>query len=1122
MISFVRSFCLIAFLFAAIPGSVAQTPGNTSPAGALAKDEAELRTVVEKFFELYAKEDLEGVMKLWSEKSPDYAERKKAMAENFAKEDYRFSNLAITRMKVDGDKASLRASLEMKAIDTQTRYERIDHMVRSVILINEDKSWKIWRYLPATRELSEMLVGSPSAEQRQKLLANNKDLQTSDLVSELYRYIRLEEPKIGRDAALNAYLFTSEIAEQLNDQMGLANCLNSIGVIYFDAGKYSQALEYYQRSLQIREKTNDKAGISIQLNNIGNIYLNRSNYSQAIEYYQRSLKICEEISDKDGIAAANHNMGNIYFRSGTYNQAIEHYQHSLRIHEGLNNKVGASNLLINIGNIYSKQSNYRLALENYQRSLKIKEEIDDKTGMAYILNNIGVIYVNQGDYAKALESYNESLQIREKMNDRVRIPGTLGNIGNLYSNMGNYTQAMEYHQRSLKMFEEFENKRSTSYALQSIGSVHYNQGDYIKALEYYQSSLRIKEDLNDKDGATSSLIGIGNVHYNQGEYTQSLDFYQRSLRISEELNNKKGVAFSLIRTGATHYRQGSYALAVDQAKRATAIARDIGDTDAVFQAQRIEGRAHQSLKNLPEARRAFAEAIAAAEILRTASAGGELEKQLFFESKTAPYLVMSDLLVGQNETAQALAFAERAKARTLLDALQFGRINIAKAMTAQEREQEDKLRIQLVSLNAQAFREHQRDKPDPERLKDLEAQRTKTQIALEDFQTRLYASHPKLKGERGEVKPLSLSETQALLPDDKTTLLEFAVAEDKTLLFVLTKSTSSASTTPDLKVYTLSIKAKDLTDHTVKFRQMLANQDLGFRKGASALYDLLLKPARAQLQGKSSLIIAPDGPLWELPFQSLVSNSNRYLIEDAAISYAPSLTYLREMSRKRSTPSAGQPTLLALGNPALAQQTIARAELNTRGEKLGPLPMAEKEARDLANLYGATQSKVYIGAEALEERFKAEAGNYRILHLATHGVLNDHSPMYSYVLLSQAGNSEKEDGLLEAREIMDLDLKADLAVLSACETARGRVGAGEGVIGLTWALFVAGVPTTVVSQWKVLDKSTQQLMIEFHRQLKTRPAQGKAEALRQAALKVMKTERHPYHWAGFILVGDGR
>jgi CHAT domain-containing protein len=154
---------------------------------------------------------------------------------------------------------------------------------------------------------------------------------------------------------------------------------------------------------------------------------------------------------------------------------------------------------------------------------------------------------------------------------------------------------------------------------------------------------------------------------------------------------------------------------------------------------------------------------------------------------------------------------------------------------------------------------------------------------------------------------------------------------------------------------------------------------------------------------------------------------------------------------------------------------------------------------------------------------KKEAGQAAILHFATHGILNDASPMYSHLALAQGDTNE--DGLLEAWELMRLDLKADFVVLSACETARGRFGASEGVIGLTWALFVAGVPSTVVSQWKVESASARDLMLDFHRQLRA-PASAKAkmtraEALRRAALKVMKNPEtsHPFYWAGFVLVG---
>jgi CHAT domain-containing protein len=248
----------------------------------------------------------------------------------------------------------------------------------------------------------------------------------------------------------------------------------------------------------------------------------------------------------------------------------------------------------------------------------------------------------------------------------------------------------------------------------------------------------------------------------------------------------------------------------------------------------------------------------------------------------------------------------------------------------------------------------------------------------------------------------------------------------------------------------------------------------------------------------------------------LRTRQNRYLIEDRIVFCVPSLTVLREMIKPRSREArSSTPTLLALGNPAL-------------NEKFDPLTEAELQVQALKNIYGSSQSRIYVRTEASESRFKSEAGQYRIINLATHGILDDCNPMYSHLLLAQNEGTGKEDGRLEAWELMKMDLKADLVVLSACETARGRVGKGEGMIGLTWALFVSGVPTTVVSQWKVRSDSAAQLMIEFHRQLKacmdgSNGRASAAESLREAALKLMREEKyqHPFHWAGFVVLGDG-
>jgi len=345
-----------------------------------------------------------------------------------------------------------------------------------------------------------------------------------------------------------------------------------------------------------------------------------------------------------------------------------------------------------------------------------------------------------------------------------------------------------------------------------------------------------------------------------------------------------------------------------------------------------------------------------------------------------------------------------------------------------------------------------------------------------------------------------------------------------TYLFVVTKAQGKSGV--EAQVFTLPVKQAELAKLTESFRGRLAGRDLGFRASAHQLYDLLLKPAQALLCGKSSLVIVPDDRLWELPFQALLAEGDHYVIENSAVSYAPSLTALREMQARRNgrQPGAATSSLLAFGNPVIGQATIERATLAQRNAKLAPLPEADEEVRALGRLYGATRSKVYTGAEASEDRVKAEAAQAIILHFATHATLDNASPMYSYLALAQG--DKNEDGLLEAWELMRMDLHADLAVLSACETARGRYGAGEGVIGLTWALFVAGVPSTVVSQWKVESASTRDLMLNFHRQLLAPAAKAKvtkAEALRQAALKVMKNPEtsHPFYWAGFVLVGDG-
>ena len=518
---------------------------------------------------------------------------------------------------------------------------------------------------------------------------------------------------------------------------------------------------------------------------------------------------------------------------------------------------------------------------------------------------------------------------------------------------------------------------------------------------------------------------------------------------------------------------------------------------------------------------------------------------------------MVELLIAQNKLAEAFHYAELAKGRMLLDVLRNGRADITKTMTDEERSQEKQLNATVTALGSQLRKESSLPQPDKGRLAGVDAQLQKARLDYEAYETRIYAAHPQLRVERGAADPIKVSEVAPLIRDPKTALLEYVVAPEKTYLFVLTKNGEGVSAAGvDIKVFPIAISAPDLAGRIQGFRQQLANNSLDFKDQSQQLYDLLLRPAQKELAGKMTVCIVPAGGLWELPFQALLSMPDKYFLEDHAVLYAPSLSVLREM-RKRDVhrglagglgassgsasivnvsanatttaptllaPSRLAPSLLALGNPTLNASLVSRSNPNDKRLSLSDLPEAEREVKTLGEIYGTQNSRVLTGPAAREETVKADAGRYPILHFATHGVLDDNNPLYSRLLLVSSG--ESEDGLLEAREIMKLNLHADLAVLSACQTARGEISPGEGLIGMSWAFFIAGASTTVVSQWQVDSASTARLMVDFHRELQganNKPAVSKAEALRRAALKLMSDPkyRHPFFWSGFVVVGNG-
>lgn len=704
----------------------------------------------------------------------------------------------------------------------------------------------------------------------------------------------------------------------------------------------------------------------------------------------------------------------------------------------------------NWGNLISTMGDYQSALEYLEQSLALRRKLPDQVELAKVLNNLAAMCQNLGLYQRALAAYEETLPLKQQSlqadptNAELKrsLANTLVNIGRFHRILGNYPLALQHTARGLQIYRELNNQPSMASALNEQGYIQFEMGAPEKATDSFRQALTYT--VPHSEPRAQILNNLGQVYLQLGKLTEAVEACQESLRLREALKQPEKIGRTKWHLASIFLAQKNYDEALKLADAAAEIARTTSAED-YWKARTIAGRARWHQKQFEAARQCFADAIDAIEHLRTQADISPDIKQRYFENKVAPYLAMVDVAVAQAQHAQALAYAERTKARVLLD---------------------------LIAT---------RREPEP-----LPANTINT------------------------AQPITLAEAALLVPDARTALLEFIVAEENVYLFVLHRKAASAPV--ELRVLPLAIRKPQLTELVTNFQQALAARQLSFTASATVLYQQLLQPAQELLKSKKSLVIVPDSVLWELPFQALMPPSGRFLLEDYAVAYAPSLTVLRELIERKAALSKTSPTLLAFGNPTLSQELSG---------KLPALPNAEKQVRQLGTLFGATTSKIYLGAEASEQRFKTEAENYGILNLATHGIFDNQTPMASRLLLAA---SQQDDGALEAHEIMRLKLQAQLVVLSACETARGYIGPGEGLIGLTWAFLQAGAPTVVVSQWQVREDSTAKLMQSFYQRLKTPTTNAtRAEALRQAALSVMKDTRygHPFYWAGFVLVGTG-
>ncbi len=756
------------------------------------------------------------------------------------------------------------------------------------------------------------------------------------------------------------------------------------------------------------------------------------------------------------------------------------------------------------------------ALDAVGRALSYYEAHPEaKHGLISAYQTQGLCYIAQSDFARALACYHHALSLAEETKDQPGIVSALNNIGEVYRTQGEPERALPFYEQARRTLAD-ENAWNMAFLLNNIGICYDALGDAARAIDAIKGARAVAEKVRARPRVETSLAVLGDLEFKRGQLDAAQAYYEQSLQLANELHDVAGTARALLGGAQVALARHNDAAALAQAQQAVALARRTGEVDQLAPALTLAGQCLRALRREGEAARAFEEAIAAVERLRDRVAGGDIEREALLAQQIAPYRELTALLVRQKEPAQALTVAEQASARVLLDATGGGRANWSTLLTAEERARLQQLGLRLTEANRELSRAGQSSAPESALAAAEQAVRA-AQTAEEDFAALVESSHPDLRRQQPPAALKSLAELAPALRGGKTAILRFVVGEEDSFLFVINLPNESAI--PQLRVFSLGKGRAALARLADDYRGQLARRGLTWETGARQLYDLLLRPAAAALAGRDALVIVPDGPLWDVPFQTLEPAADHPLLLDSSVRYAPSLSLLARF--EQAAPTAAAHPLLAFINPALAAAAVpVKAAVAERSWQ--PLPEMEKQADELAKIYPVPAREIFTGAAAREQTFKEKAGDAAILHFATHGVLDDRAPLYSYLLLSQVNVAPNEDGRLETRELLQLKLHARLAILCGCETARGQVTAGEGVVGLSWGFLVAGCPSTIVSQWKVDETTSTPLMIELHRQLHAGAAN--AEALRQASLQLRADPHahHPFYWAPFVLMGADR
>ncbi len=906
-----------------------------------------------------------------------------------------------------------------------------------------------------------------------------------------------------------------------------ATALYVLATLHGSLGDARQAVADYRQSLPLWEALGDTSRQADVLASLGLAQYALGEDQEARAAFEKAIELHRQRGDRVGEASALNNLCLLDSSRGKLEEALACHRRVLGLFREAGETGREARSLSNLGGLYEMLGEPRQALEHYGQALERMVALGDRRGEAQILNNLGVTSGGLGELGEALARYHGALAIFRDLGDRLWEARTLHNLGSVYSALGELQRASATFEQTLELRRAVGDRRGEVVTLNQLGLVRSGLGETAEAQGLFRQARDLARTLGDRRYEADSLGLLGRELIRAGDAGKALEALGEAVDILAALGERRPRAVALQRLGQALFLRGDLPKAREAFSQALELRLAIADRAGEAETRTALARLEARLGRVPEARVQVEKTLALVESLRVTLTNPDLRAS-FLSAYRQAFELEIDLLIRQGHAREALEVSERARARALLDLLQEARANVQAGGDLELRAREKAL---AERLNAKAERQI-------ERLSSVPEPRATGEGELQDLLT-------ELDGVRAEIRrrspryaaltqpvPLDAAGIQTLL-DPQTLLLEYSLGEERSFLWAVdTGAVASFELPPRAEIEAAARRVY------TSMRTLDPGAAKPGRAEAEALSRVLLGPVADRL-GNRRLVIVADGALQYLPFVALpVPASTDLLLDRHEIVTLPSASVLASQRRDLAARSPAPKAVAVLADPVFdpgdsrisRTQAAASSRTPERGGEpdfpaLQRLPSTRLEAERISALVPAGEALVELDFEADRDAvLGSRLAPYRVVHFATHGLIDARTPELTGLLLSRLGADGKpKEGFLSLADIYNLQLGADLVVLSGCETALGREVRGEGLVGLTRGFLYAGAARVAASLWRVQDRATAELMGRFYRAM-LQEGKSPAAALREAQLAIRSDRRWraPYYWAAFVLQGDWR